>query len=103
MLIFSEIWIYINLNSNASCYFETSFSNAFPCCKSHYFIGLSVTTQEFPSVLFSYLLDKPIYLSRFKHYTAPGRLSVKTIENAGVQLNLSSNKYLTWFIDLYLR
>lgn len=62
-----------------------------------------MTTQEFLPVLFSILLDKLIYLFRFKHYTAPGPRSVKTIENAGIQLNLSNSKYLTRFIDLYLR
>lgn len=62
-----------------------------------------MTTQDFLPVLSSYLLDKLTYLVRFKHCTEPGPRSVKTIENAGVQLNLSNNKYLTWFIDLYLR
>jgi len=71
-------------------------------CVAKFFIGLSVTTQEFLPMLFSYLLDKLIYLFGFKHYTAPGPHSVKTIKNASVQLNLSNNKYLTWFTELYL-
>lgn len=50
-----------------------------------------------------YLLDKLIYLFKFKHYTAPSPFSVRTTENTGVQLNLFDNKYLTWFIDLSLR
>lgn len=102
MLIFNEIKIYINLTQVPPVTLR-QFSLVLAVLQSHYFIRLSVTTQEFLPMLSLYLLHQLTYLFKFKHYTAPSPFSVRTTENTGVQLNLFNNKYLTRFIDLYLR